>query len=111
MLQHHANGAAAPGLRSPVESTTPAVEAGAVEGTEANESLHYAAQVAAVQISPDRKRWLSLQARATRAGFVSPLIEGDDGRPQLIVTRWSMTRAFDDLAEAEAWVSRVEGGR
>lgn len=56
-----------------------------------------------------RKAWLTLQARATLAGFVAVLTETDDGRPQMIVSRWSMTKAFDGLADLEAWLDRVAG--
>jgi hypothetical protein len=59
--------------------------------------------------SADRKTWLTLQARATRAGFVAHLTEGDDGRPILIVSRWASTTSFNDVDAAEAWLARVGG--
>jgi hypothetical protein len=59
----------------------------------------------------DRKTWLTLQARATLAGFVAHLTEGDDGRPLMIVSRWALTTSFDDLAAAERWLARVAGVR
>lgn len=57
----------------------------------------------------DRKPWVTAQARATLAGFHAVLIDTDDGRPQLVCSRWAMTRAFDDLVELETWLRRVEG--
>lgn len=59
----------------------------------------------------DRKAWATGQARATLAGFHAVLIDTDEGRPQLVCSRWAMTRAFDDLAELEVWLQRVEGSR
>lgn len=55
------------------------------------------------------KAWRTAQARATLAGFTANLTDGDDGRPQLVCSRWAMTRAFDNLAELETWLVRVEG--
>jgi hypothetical protein len=60
-------------------------------------------------MSADRKVWATLQARATLAGFTAHLIEGDDGRPLLIVSRWALTTSFDDAAAAERWLNRVAG--
>ncbi|MBS0442824.1 MAG: hypothetical protein JSR38_12775 [Proteobacteria bacterium] len=57
------------------------------------------------------KPWRTLQARALLAGFHASLIDGDDGRPELVVSRWALTRSFTDLSEAGAWLSRVEGPR
>ena len=49
------------------------------------------------------------QARATLAGFHASLTDTDDGRPQLVCSRWAMTRAFDNLPELETWLQRVTG--
>ncbi len=57
----------------------------------------------------ERKAWATAQARATLAGFHASPIETDDGRPQLVCSRWAMTRAFDNLPEIEAWLQRVTG--
>jgi len=57
----------------------------------------------------DRKAWVTAQARATLAGFHASLIDTDDGRPQLVCSRWHLTRAFDNLPELETWLHRVTG--
>lgn len=57
----------------------------------------------------DLAPWVTAQARATLAGFHASLIDTDDGRPQLVCSRWAMTRAFDNLPELEAWLARVTG--
>lgn len=50
-------------------------------------------------VSPDRKAIDTLKARAALTGAQLLEIEGDDGRPVLILTRWALTRSFtgDDL--------------
>jgi len=53
------------------------------------------------------KEWVTAQALATIAGFVAVLSKNDAGRPELIVSRWASTRAFDSLAELDAWLVRV----
>jgi len=50
---------------------------------------------------------VTAQAIATIAGFVAVLSKNDAGRPELIVSRWASTRAFDSLAELDAWLVRV----
>ncbi|MBP5992241.1 MAG: hypothetical protein KA766_19760 [Piscinibacter sp.] len=55
------------------------------------------------------KPWLTLQARALLVGLRASLLAGDDGRPELVVSRWAMTRSFRDLREAEAWLARAGG--
>lgn len=57
----------------------------------------------------ERKAWVTAPARATLAGFHASLIDTDCGRPQMVCSRWAMTRAFDNLAEVETWLARVEG--
>ena len=42
----------------------------------------------------DRKAIDTLKARAALAGAQLLEIEGDDGRPVLILTRWALTRSF-----------------
>ena len=58
---------------------------------------------------PDLKAWRTAQARAALAGYQAVLLDGDDGRPLLVVTRWNLTRSFNDLAAFEAWRARVTG--
>lgn len=63
----------------------------------------------AARAEGERKKWATLQARAALAGFYAVLTDTDDGRPQLVCSRWSLTRAFDNLPELEAWLQRVTG--
>lgn len=56
-----------------------------------------------------RKAWKNLQARCLLAGFSASLIDGDDGQPLLILSRWALCKGLNNLAEAEAWVARVGG--
>jgi len=58
---------------------------------------------------PIRKAWRTAQARATLAGFTATLGETDDGRPELLVSRWALTRGFDSLAELDRWLLMVTG--
>lgn len=68
--------------------------------------------MSAPQHSPDPlKLWRSAQARATLAGFVATLTQTDDGRPELVVSRWALARAFDNLADLERWIDLVTGRR
>jgi hypothetical protein len=64
-----------------------------------------------LQVADERKAWATVQARCTLAGFTANLIDGDDGRPMLVVSRWALTRSFATPAEAEAWLQRVAGVR
>lgn len=54
-----------------------------------------------------RKAWATSQALAVMQGFNAVLIDADDGKPQMICTKWHLTRAFDTPAEVEAWLARV----
>ena len=55
------------------------------------------------------KPWLRLQAECLMAGFPASLIDGDDGRPLLVVSRWALCRSFSSVPDAEAWLARVSG--
>ncbi len=55
------------------------------------------------------KRLATAKARVALWGGTLNAIEGDDGRTQYIVTRWSLTRAFDDIEGVEHLLDRVEG--
>lgn len=57
----------------------------------------------------ERKAWATVQARAALAGITATLIDTDDGRPQLICSKWSLTRAFETAAQAGEWLDRVVG--
>ena len=62
---------------------------------------------AAADPARERKAWLTAQARATLAGFTAALTKTDDGRPELLVSRWALTRGFDCLVKLDAWLIRV----
>ncbi len=53
------------------------------------------------------KPWRTGQARATLAGFTAHLTQTDEGNPELILSRWALSRSFTDLAELDAWLQRV----
>jgi hypothetical protein len=76
--------------------------------------LALAAPVAAaakVGLGQPLKAWKTLQAECLLAGFEASLIDGDDGRPQLVISRGAMTRSFTDLAAAQAWLWRAAGAQ
>lgn len=56
----------------------------------------------------DEKRLATAQARCALWGGVLTPIESDTGRPEFIVSRWSLTRSFDDLADVETLLDLVE---
>jgi hypothetical protein len=63
-----------------------------------------------ISLAPaDAKRLATAKARAALAGVELHAIESDDGRPQYICTKWAMTASFADMAQVEAWLSRVDG--
>lgn len=59
----------------------------------------------------ERKAWATVQARCALAGFTPHLIDGDDGRPLLVVSRWALTRSFTSPGDADAWLTRVSASR
>lgn len=56
------------------------------------------------------KTFATLQARAALQGITLHRLEGDDGRPLYIATRWAMTKQFDGLGDVEIWLDEVVGG-
>lgn len=54
-----------------------------------------------------QKDWLRAQALCLLAGFKADLIDGDEGNPMLVVSRWALTRAFVSPADVTAWLERV----
>lgn len=64
-----------------------------------------------VVVTPIDKRLATLRARAALAGVTLYAIEGDDGRPLYVLTRWHLTRELRTLDEVEAWLAQVTGGR
>lgn len=55
----------------------------------------------------DPKRLATITAETALWGSTLVTIDGDDGQPLFVLTRWSLTRAFGDLAEVEAFLRRV----
>lgn len=55
------------------------------------------------------KPWRTAQAEEAIAGYSAVLIESDSGRPELIITRWAMTRSFADLEEFASWLRCARG--
>jgi len=70
------------------------------------DAAQYAATGPAAQTA---KEWRNLQAECLLAGFRADLLDGDDGRPMLVVSRWALTRSFSAPADARAWLARVTG--
>jgi len=62
-----------------------------------------------VSLAADLKQWRTAQDECILAGLQAVLTEGDDGRPMIVVSKWALTRAFDDVAELQAWLARVTG--
>jgi len=57
----------------------------------------------------DLKAWRTLQAELLLGGFKADLDEGDDGLPELVVSRRSETRRFTNMGEARAWADKMLG--
>jgi hypothetical protein len=55
------------------------------------------------------KPFANLQAVAALHGVALHQIEGDNGQPLYIATRWAMTKQLDTLPEVAAWLSMVTG--
>jgi hypothetical protein len=65
----------------------------------------------AAMLALDRKRLATATACTALWGGSLLVIEADDGRPQFVVSRWALTRAFDDLDGLEQWLDRVTGAK
>ena len=55
------------------------------------------------------KRLATAKARACLAGITLHTLEGDDGRPLYVATRWALTRSYTELDEVESWLDFVTG--
>jgi hypothetical protein len=53
------------------------------------------------------KRFATLKARAALIGSTLHCIEGDDGKPAFIVTRWALTKALADLDAVDQFLSEM----
>jgi len=59
----------------------------------------------------DRKRFLTLQARAALAGVMLIASTNDNGAPVYIVNRCALRRELPDLHAVEYWLRPVAGAR
>lgn len=69
------------------------------------------ASVVTVTTSVEPKEFATAQARAALAGVIMYRIEADNGRPAYVVTRWALTRQFEDLQQVNRWLDMVTGKR
>lgn len=92
----------------PQKCSGPGVVPGAAADQERADEQQHTADTSAAQTLKD---WRTVQAECLLAGFKADLIDGDDGRPMLVVSRWALTRSFSAPAEARMWLARVAGGR
>lgn len=65
--------------------------------------------MSATDIPMRDKAFATVQARCALAGITLIKLDGDFGHPVFIVTRWSLTKQFDFLADVDAWLDRVTG--
>ena len=98
---HHV-GAVAPGPVTPCKSDEAAGGSGFL-GTGTADGSDCASATAR------RKPWVTVQAGVLVAGYRADLLEGDDGRPLLIISRWALTRSFTEVTDARAWLALVTG--
>ena len=56
-----------------------------------------------------QKKFATCQARAALAGVTLIRLEGDDGRPKFIASRWALTKNFDNINLVDVWLTRVTG--
>lgn len=59
----------------------------------------------------DAKKLATATARAALAGITLQVIEGDDGRPEMVASRWALSKRFNDLADVERWLDQVTGAK
>ncbi len=65
--------------------------------------------VAASKAEQLRKQVATATAHAALCGIVLHAIEGDDGRPLYVASRWALTRQFETIEAVESWLARVTG--
>jgi hypothetical protein len=58
-----------------------------------------------------RKRAATCKARAALLGATIVEVPNDAGRPELILSRWALTRAFVELDELESTLDRMGAPR
>jgi hypothetical protein len=55
------------------------------------------------------KRLATAKARAALLGATLVAIDSDNGKPQFVLTKWALTKCFDDISDVEQTLSRMEG--
>ncbi|MDP3823482.1 MAG: hypothetical protein Q8R33_18590 [Burkholderiales bacterium] len=53
------------------------------------------------------KRWSTVQARLYLAGFTAIKIEGDDGAPLYVVSKYALTRTLHSVEAVEEFAKRA----
>jgi hypothetical protein len=53
----------------------------------------------------------TLKAECLLWGGTLTEIDGDDGKPLIVISRWALTRCFASLDEVAAWLRRVGARR
>lgn len=66
---------------------------------------------AALAFALGKKRLATATARVCLWRGILVVIEADDGRPQILITRWALTRVFADMDELERWLDTVTGAK
>lgn len=57
----------------------------------------------------DAKRLATARARAALRGITLHHTDDDRGAPLFVASMQALTRSFDDLAEVEKWLDKIEG--
>lgn len=60
-----------------------------------------------IALALDSKRLANAKARTALWGGTLTAIDGDDGRPLFIVSRWALTKALSTLDEVDAFLDKV----
>lgn len=53
--------------------------------------------------------WADLRGALLKAGFVVRVVVDGAGATQMTVTRWGMSKTFDEVVEARRWTAMVTG--
>ena len=57
------------------------------------------------------KRVATARARIALRGATLHAMKSDRGRPVFIVSHWSLTKEFDEIAAVEAWLAEIEAAQ
>lgn len=81
-------------------------------GADAVDAAPLGACTGAAGLTVYPKPWITGLARVfLLPGHVATLMDGDDGRPLLIVSRGAWTKSFTDLQALDEWLHRIAGTR